>query len=371
MDIIGNNRVGAYDMGPYEYQGNVSGLASVLGTQSATSTKTQSGTTVYSVCDNSHIIATVLSNGTNPIAGTTAAKVWVATNQPAQFVKRHYEITPATNATNATGSVTLYFTQAEFDDFNAVNAIKLPTNPNDATGKANLLVEKKGGVSSDGSGSPSTYAGITTTINPNDAAIVWNGGNSRWEVTFDITGFSGFWVKTQSAALPVTLINFSGTTNGNTNILKWQVAKEINLSKYELECSKDGVTFVAIGGTMAVNNSNYQFVDEHPFWNNTGKIFYRLKLVDLDGTFTYSPIIVLNTQNTPYDITVYPNPTNDIISISHATIGDKIILFDAMGKQLQVIKVSNSSFTIDLSKYSPGIYFIKSNNGLTTKIIKI
>ncbi len=148
---------------------------------------------------NCNLLASISPNGSNPIAGSTTAKVWLETTQPAQYAKRHYEITPTTNPLTATGKVTLYFTQQEFDDFNAINSIDFPTSPTDNAGKANVLIEKRGGISNNGSGLPTTYSGAITNINPIDSDIIWNSGESRWEISFNVTGFSGFFLRTTSS----------------------------------------------------------------------------------------------------------------------------------------------------------------------------
>ena len=160
---------------------------------------------------NCKLLACITPNGTNPISGSTTAKVWLETTQPSNFVKRHFEITPTTNATNASGKVTLYFTQQEFIDFNDFNAIKLPINASDNAGIANILVEKRGGTSNNGSGLPNSYTNSISTINPTDSEIVWDAQNSRWQITFDVTGFSGFFLKTQSANLKID--DFSDNEN--------------------------------------------------------------------------------------------------------------------------------------------------------------
>jgi hypothetical protein len=98
------------------------------------------GTTPHFTGPNCSQIVSVLPNGASPVSGSTKATVWIQTIQPPEFVKRHYEITPATNPASATAKITLYITQAEFNDFNAINALDLPTGTTDASGKANLLV---------------------------------------------------------------------------------------------------------------------------------------------------------------------------------------------------------------------------------------
>ena len=162
-------------------------------------TRVVTGTTSVNFIDNCGLISTVLPNSTTPVAGKTNAKVWLEASQSANFVKRHYEITPEANANSATAKITLYFTQQEFDDYNAVNTNKLPQNPSDNTGKANLVIEKYAGVSSDNTGLPNTYSGSSTIIDPNDADVVWDNTYNYWKVSFDVTGFSGFFARVDPA----------------------------------------------------------------------------------------------------------------------------------------------------------------------------
>lgn len=382
VDILGNGRVAVYDMGAYEYQGNASGLAPGLGSQYASSTKTQSTTTVYSLCGNSHLIATVRQNGSNPIRNTVTAKVWVDNTQNVQFVKRHYEITPADQPSNYGGTVTLYFMQREFDAFNAVNTLKLPTGPSDVTGKANLLIEKRGGVSSDGSGNPGTYPGSITTIDPNDNNIIWDATNSRWEVTFDVAGFSGFWVKTQSVVLPVTLISFSGIKTGNTNKLTWQVANEINLSKYELESSKDAGTFTTIYTEAAQNKATYSYVDDNAARNRNRINYYRLKMIDADGTVKYSNIVaLLNNLQGIEIVSLAPNPVKDktILNVTSAGISKMHInILDAAGRNVSTneygLTVGSNQLEMNLENLSSGMYYLQAittdGPGKTIRFVK-
>ena len=98
------------------------------------------------------------------------------------------------------------------------------TGTADATGKANLRIEKRPGTSSDGSGLPGTYTGTAVTIDPDDANIVYNTSLSRWEVSFATTGFSGFFVKTLTTILPLKWLNVSGNLNSQKQAtINWQV----------------------------------------------------------------------------------------------------------------------------------------------------
>ncbi len=186
--------------------------------------------------------------GSPEVVNSLTARVWVD-RRIGYSVKRHYQITPALNAATTTGSVSLYFTQEEFNEFNAVatNLKKLPTGPEDAAGKANLLIEKRGGVSADGSGSPASYSGTAENINPPDNWIAWDATYRRWEVKFMVTGFSGFWVKTTDRPLPVTFGSIAARLQGGSLWVDFTSEKETNNHHYEIEASTDGKTFKKIG----------------------------------------------------------------------------------------------------------------------------
>lgn len=347
-------------------------IATTLAGVNQNSTLSVTSTTNFPGCAN--LIAKLSPNGASPVNGNTTAKVWIEGTQNPQFVKRHYEITPALNAATATGRITLYFTQAEFDDFNAVNTSKLPTGAADVSGKANLLIEKRSGVSGDGSGLPGTYTGTVVTIDPVDADILWNVTANRWEVSFDVTGFSGFFVKTINAPLPLNLLAFSGSMQSNSEVmLHWQTTNEINSTHFEIEVSSNGNSFVKLGTVAAKNTNginNYQFADNS---NWTSDIrYYRLKLSDNDGRFKYSSVIRLSNKQQS-DISIYPNPVKDVFTLQVS--GNKLLhtraqLVDISGKLIKSITINNLFQIIDISLLAKGMYLLKFEDGSVNKIIK-
>lgn len=331
-----------------------------------------SGSTVYySTCTN-NLIAKVVSNGGAPVNGSITANVWVEGTQPANYCKRHFEISPQTNAANATATITLYLTQADFDNFNLANAIKLPANSSDAAGKANLRIAKYSGTSSNGTGLPDSYGAQPTIsyIDPDDVTnIVWNTTQSRWEITFDVAGFSGFFVTTKtSGALPLQLLSFSGTRQNGISNLDWQTANEENTREFVVERSSNASNWQAAGAVAArgSGSNTYTFQDILSF---EGKMYYRLKMMDMDGKYSYSNVIWLSNK-TNGNIAIYPNPTKEYVTIAGAKPGTKAILTDARGAVIKVIGVNKPHYKLDLSSLSQGTYFIRFEDGSIQRIIK-
>lgn len=150
---------------------------------------------------NCELIATASPNGltTTALTGSTTAKVTLETapiiSGTNVFASRHYDITPATNAATATAKTTLYFTQAEMDAYNGIanHGHNLPTGPTDNTGISYVRIAQYHGTSA--SGQPTGYTGTSLIITPAVTDIIWNSTNQRWEISFNVTGFSGFYLQ--------------------------------------------------------------------------------------------------------------------------------------------------------------------------------
>lgn len=263
-------------------------------------------------CNN---IAHILPSGASPVSGTinvcTKYESGVPSFNGQPYCERHYDIEPATNASTATGTITLYYTQAEFNAYNAANGAypDLPNAPGNAAGIANLRITQFHGTSA--TDLPGSYSGAAELINPSDANIVWNATGNRWEITFNVTGFSGFFVHTGSAILPLQLLQFSGTLSGNNNLLQWTTTSEERTAFFAIQRSIDGINFTTIAQVAAsgttTGNKNYKYADDV---SHIGQpvYYYRLKITDDNGQFTYSAIISLQRNNYDFLVKVLQNP---------------------------------------------------------------
>lgn len=183
-----------------------------------------------------------------------------------------------------------------------------------------------------------------------------------------------------AAALPVTIVSFSGSKKNNTNVLNWQVANEIDLDHYELQKSNDGQNFTFLATIKADGNKDYSFTD-NDLNGFAATEYYRLKSVDADGNFTYSNIVVLQTNGFSWSAQVNPNPVENGINLKiESPAQDKamVILTDISGRQLMKKNISigagNNSFPIiESSNLANGTYFISifsTQNKETIKVVK-
>lgn len=181
-----------------------------------------------------------------------------------------------------------------------------------------------------------------------------------------------------TAALPVSWLYFKGATQQKNNVLNWSTANEQNSKEFKVERSFNGTSFSSIGTVAANGNtsspSTYQFIDYNIDKLNSKVMYYRLKQIDKDNKFNYSPVIRLTyNQEEKSKTIVYPNPTPGTI---HVTIGDKkligsmAVVVDQNGRVIQNIKITAENQAINLSSYSNGIYYIKLSNKEILKVIK-
>jgi trimeric autotransporter adhesin len=321
-----------------------------------------------------NLIGSIQPSGSNYINGNVTYKVKIDASVQSYsgepYVQRHYDIIPALNASTVTATVTLYFTQAEFDAFNSSNGVypNLPTNAADATGKSYLRITQYHGTSA--SGLPGTYSGAAELINPADANIIWNAAQSRWEVTFNVTGFSGFFVHTGLYVLPVTFIKTDAKNINDINYVNWIISEPENIDHFVVERSADGIRFTIAANLPAEQNkTQYQFTE---IFTSSGKTYYRIKAVLQNGSLLYSRILTLSKPERDTTLNIFPNPANDKLYFEYDTGNSSVIdifvvSFD--GKTLYHdtrLVMANGNNVINVQFLRAGNYILRivdSNNG--------
>ena len=160
--------------------------------------------------------------------------------------------------------------------------------------------------------------------------------------------------------LPVELIDFSAEAH-NTNVyLKWSTASESGFSHFILERRNNRREFSEIAQIegAGISNSlvNYAYIDRKPV-KGTG--YYRLKQVDLDGTFEYSRVIVIES-NRDVHISFHPNPAKSFLSLDGPQdLGIRQLrILNSRGKVMTSIDRYNYQTRISIANYPKGTYII-------------
>jgi hypothetical protein len=177
-----------------------------------------------------------------------------------------------------------------------------------------------------------------------------------------------------SAALPIELTAFAAINKGDKNILNWETASERNSSHFVVQKSKDGVNFVDIATVKAHGSTGtpqyYDLIDAAPY---RGINYYRLQQVDVDGSSEASKIVSVKwLKDGKQSVSMYPNPTDKLLTVEHTNAVKTIEVVNALGQILTMIQVPEASVqtnitTADLSK---GIYFLRINQTDMVRFVK-
>ena len=167
--------------------------------------------------------------------------------------------------------------------------------------------------------------------------------------------------------------------------LKWGTNIEVNTTHFEVERSLDGFAFERIGFVTAAGYStdpnSYDYVDKNVAGLLVNKLYYRIKLIHMDGTFSYSTIEELTILPDPdIGITVYPNPAFDevIISYSANEAVEELLIYNAIGQLIYSHKPQDGSLEGDMKMrigaWSTGLYYVQiftvRGNGAQHLLIK-
>ncbi len=177
-----------------------------------------------------------------------------------------------------------------------------------------------------------------------------------------------------SGVVPVGLIDFRGNLSSSGVALNWQTSTEINVQEYHIEYSTDGRIFSNIGTVMqqSANGGRYNFSQPLTF---NGTLYFRLKMVDRDGSYKYSDIIRLILNNEVKNM-IAPSVISDgMMNVSlPASTYNNIDVINLTGHIVfkRNIAGQTGNIKIPLGNLSPGIYSVKftgNNSSVLQKIL--
>ena len=177
-------------------------------------------------------------------------------------------------------------------------------------------------------------------------------------------------------ALPLTWLSFTGHASAHSVVLQWQVGQVTGNDHFGIEHSTNGINFNQIG--VRSNNDNdpthgqltYQFIDPNPV---AGENFYRVKQVDIDGHYTFSPVFEIHVSSAPSTTRLQSNPVRDAITLLNP--GQQLIsrlqVLDVSGRVIlsQAPNSTNALITTDLQSIQPGYYLLRFGSATTTSTI--
>ncbi len=173
--------------------------------------------------------------------------------------------------------------------------------------------------------------------------------------------------------LPIELTSFTTTLDrSNAVVAIWKTANELNNDHFELQRSKDGITWETISRVKGAGTSNsihsYSARDNFPI---EGLSYYRLAQYDLDGRMSVSKVNMIKTTSVNAKLTAYPNPVRTILNLEGDAETLKIVeIFSPSGQNvnaaIQKSAVSPTHLELNVSQLPKGIYYIRSNGKSTT-----
>lgn len=251
-------------------------------------------------------------------------------------IRRHFEISPA-NTANLNATLRMQYFDAELNSLDE-----------------NALVFFK---NEDGSNWTAQGFSARNTV-------------SNWVEKTGINSFRKWTLSAAGNALPVVYKLFNVACAGANVVVTWKTAQEQNSSRFDIQKSMDGLSWVTMSSVPATGNAagaDYSYTDQYAVPNN----YYRIAAVDKDGRTTITSVL-RSSCGTKETFKVWPNPVQRNVYVNivvDASSTATVRIFDARGvlvkEQRAAIQRGSNQLAIDLGSMMPGVYVVQAewNNG--------
>ncbi len=163
--------------------------------------------------------------------------------------------------------------------------------------------------------------------------------------------------------LPVELVFFKATKQDEFTRLTWATATETNNSHFEIQRSADAREWKALGEVKGAGTTQkpqqYEFTDVRP---PAGLSYYRLRQVDFDGQYEYSPVVAVSRKGEGYSFAVFPNPASDRLQavLPPGREGAVVELYNGQGQRIRQQQLLSDSGReeVRLTGLLPGLYYL-------------
>lgn len=252
-----------------------------------------------------------------------------------------------------------------------INAAHLVCLPDGGAGNnGNGLFYCTGGVASNGQ--DLFYARTNVTVSNGDTYAPIH-GSFIYGPSGTVVSYARY---APAVLLPIKVTDFTVVKRNNDGLVSWIIEnQDYNTSNFEVERSMNGRDFINIGNVNANLTSGsvgrYTYNDANIANISSSRvIYYRLKIVDRDGHFTYSEIRSIKLDSKAGTITIYPNPVKSFTNLVYDMVADApvvVTVTDGAGKLMQRLEIAGQKGTnqtrIDMAKYAAGTYMVKIQAG--------
>jgi Concanavalin A-like lectin/glucanases superfamily/Secretion system C-terminal sorting domain len=314
---------------------------------------------------------TVNTGGVKDFIGTNCQIEFPAsgTYPNGELVVTALNIAPDQNPTTGSSINNKYWVIRNYgtNTFSTLSSIRFSNLGNSAIGAANNFKLYKRNSNADGATWGISVDAADVLSSANNNTLTFSTGNG-------ITSFSQFML-TQEAVLAVELLDFKAVLNNKAVDVSWRVADEKDVLHYIVERSTDGKVFEVLKQQKTEQSLTYTVKDETPQY---GTNYYRLKIVEKDGSVRYSAVksVVLESSQMSYN--VYPNPTADKLNIEFVAERTQVIDFELINVVGQIVyrytlqsKEGKNHLFFNTNSIPAGLYSLKIRQGNKMKIEKV
>jgi hypothetical protein len=205
-----------------------------------------------------------------------------------------------------------------------------------------------------------------------DTLLVADTGTYSVSVAFpDGCSISDQIAVSHASTLPVTLTGFKAKVQDCQSLVSWQVTDAVNFSHFIVERSNDGRSFTGIAQLPYTGSPAYSFTDGT--LDNT-TTFYRLKMVDIDGDYTYSSIVSVKALCNGQSVKVHPTVTENLVQVMLPVGYERVTIqvYNMSGQRMNApVNGSGNLRTADLSALPGAVYLLQVGKGKEMKSFKI
>jgi Subtilase family/Secretion system C-terminal sorting domain len=298
--------------------------------------------------------------------GNTNVKVFLHTgpvrnNGTNYYLDRNIVIQPA-NPPSGSVSVRYYFLDSEANALSVATGCPVCTTIPDAYQSGVTQYSSPVSVEEDSTLANDT-SGTFHFLRPHQDVSIIPYDNGYY-AEYQVAGFSEFWISGAALGLnhplPPDLLSFTAIKSANTALLQWNITAPVYTSQFVIEKSKDSIVFSDIDSVSAQTYSgspgNYQYTDNNLF---SGISYYRLKIEDLSGYITYSPVRSVHNAGSGLEVILYPNPVHGgNLYVSSSANCDRIQLVDVSGRTILQMDVHGFLNTVPMDAIAKGIYLV-------------